>query len=804
MNEIRITLRSLARAPLLAAATVLTIAIAIGGAVAVFALLDAALLRSLPYPNADRLVAVWADWSQRSDEVDMQDPRREWTNTDNHRDLRDASASLADVAVFTAWIPTLTGGEQAQNIEGLLVTWSALQVLGINPVLGRGFEPADDEASAEPVVVVTEGFRRRHFAGEAEVLGRSLVLNGEAYTLVGVLPAGFRFPFVPEAEVIAPLRMAPGDRAGAYLRQFGRLADGVTLAQAQAELDTISAALQAEYPAENRALGWYVEPLQQALNLAVRPQLILLQLAALFVLVVALANLASLMVARATARAGDFAVRAALGATVMRQFRLLWLEGLALAVVGAVLGLLVARFGISVLSRVFPEGFTEAWDVRIGIAEITVAAGSALLAGSAIAIASLLALGRGRNLVAASSARVTGARGGRRLAGALVASNFAVALAVTVTGMLLFASSGRLATAEPGYRPDGVVAAFVNLSAAGYPDEAALSAGYERLQTRLLAIPGVEHAALATVIPLGRANTDTSVQIEGQRTARSDGRAHVWFSAVTAGFFETLGIRVQQGRAFTAADRSEGRSVAVVNAAFVREYFADRPALGVRIATGPEDEPRWFDIVGVVEDVRQFDMSRPATPMAYFPAWILPSRNMYITLRAGLDPDALAPALRHAVAEVDATVALADLRSMPERIDAVLTMPRAVSRLTLLFAACALLLAGIGVYGALAQGVAQRSREFGLRRAFGALDRHVFALVLRQGAWPVALGFLLGLPLTLLLGNQLRQVLYQVSPLDAQVWASAAVVLLAVAFCAAAVPGRRATRIPPMEALREE
>jgi putative ABC transport system permease protein len=306
------------------------------------------------------------------------------------------------------------------------------------------------------------------------------------------------------------------------------------------------------------------------------------------------------------------------------------------------------------------------------------------------------------------------------------------------------------------------------------------------------------------VVPLGRANTDTSVQIEGQRTARPDGRAHVWFSLVTPGFLETLGVRVQQGRAFSAADRSEGRNVAVVNAAFAREYFPDRPALGVRIAIGPENEPRWFDIIGVVENVRQLDMARPETPMAYFPAWILPSRNMYILLRSSLDPDALAPALRSAVAEVDAAVALADLRSMPERIDAALTMPRAVSRLTLLFAGCALLLAGIGVYGALAQGVVQRSREFGLRRAFGALDRDVFALVLRQGAWPVALGFVLGLPLTLLLGNQLRQVLYQVSPLDARVWVSAAVVLLAVAFCAAAVPGRRATRIPPMEALRDE
>jgi putative ABC transport system permease protein len=803
MNELSITLRGLARAPLLAVATVLTIAIAVGGAVAVFALLDAALLRSLPYPQADRLVAVWADWSQRSDEVDMQDPLREYTNTDNHRDLREASASLADVTAFAGWIPSWSGGEEAQSIEALRATWSALQVLGVNPALGRGFGPADDEASAEPVVVVTEGFRQRYFAGEADVLGRVLALNGVPHTLIGVLPAGFRFPFVPDAEVIAPLRATPGDRGAAYLRQFGRLAEGATLAQAQAELDAIALALQAEYPAENRALGWYVEPLQQALNFSVRPQLILLQLAALFVLVVAMANLASLMVARATARAGDFAVRAALGATTGRQFRLLWAEGLLLAALGAVFGMLVAQSGIGLLARVFPEGFAAAWNVRLGMTEILVAAGIALLAGTAIAIASLLALGRGRRLVAATSARVTGTRGGRRLAGALVASNFAVALAVTVTGMLLFTSFARLATTELGYRPDGVAAAYVNLSAGSYPDQAALVAGYDRLQSRVRAIPGVEHAALASVIPLGRANTDTMVQIEGQRTARPDGDAHVWFSSVTMGFFETMGIRVQQGRAFTAADRSEGRSVVVVNAAFVREYFPDRPALGVRIASGTE-EPRWFDIVGVVEDVRQFDMSRPQTPMAYFPAWALPSRPMYIVLRAGQDPDALAPALRRAVAEVDSSMALRDLRSMHERIDAALTMPRAISRLTMLFAGCALLLAGIGVYGALAHGVVQRSREFGLRRAFGALDRHVFGLVLRQGAWPVALGFVLGLPLTLLLGNQLRQVLYQVSPLDARVWACAALVLLSVAFCAAAVPGRRATRIPPMEALRDE
>lgn len=267
---------------------------------------------------------------------------------------------------------------------------------------------------------------------------------------------------------------------------------------------------------------------------------------------------------------------------------------------------------------------------------------------------------------------------------------------------------------------------------------------------------------------------------------------------------ETMGIRLREGRAFVDADRIEGRNVVLVNAAFVREHFGEDPALGVRLNLGSDENPLWLDIVGVVDDVRYFDVSRPETPAIYIPAWMFPSRGMYVTLRTGRDPGSITGEFRRAMTEVDANLALSDMRSMGQRVGDALTVPRAISRLTLIFAGSALLLAAIGVYGTLAQSVVQRTREFGVRRAVGAQDIDVFRLVLRRGAAPVAIGLAAGLPLAWLLGRQLQQVLYEVSPYDPAAWSVALVVLSLVAFGAAAIPGRHATRIDPMQALREE
>lgn len=808
MTDVTTTLRSLTRAPLLVMAAVLTIAVAIGGTAAVFALLDSVVLRALPYHEPNRLVAVWVDLTELADEFGVQDPRREWTGLANHRDLRATSQTLDDVAAFTQWRPSFRADDGMERVPAAAVTWNGLQVLGVTPVLGRTFGEAEGDAASACTVAISEGFWRRHFAGDPGVIGRELVFTGETCTVVGVLPASFRFPFVPAAEVFTPIRNEGNDRGNFYLRQFGRLADGATLEQAQAELDTIAANLRAEYPQDNRGQGLFIEPLQESLNRGVREQLITLQAAAVFVLVVALANLASLMVARSLGRAGEFNVRSALGAGRWRQFRLLWIEGLVLAVVGGVAGVVLAAWGVEALTRAFPPGFNDAWDVRIGGTTVLVAALGVLLAAVVMAAVSFIALLRGQGPVSGGT-RVAGYRGGRRLSATLVASNFAVALAVAVTGLLLLQSYQRLADVDPGFSTDGVLAGMIQLPSAqysdNYPDADALRGAYDRLVAHVAEIPGVDRVGLASAVPFGQANTDTFVAVEGRPTAREDGRAHVWLTRADEGYFDVMNMRMREGRGFQSTDRGTDRRVAVVNAAFAREYLGGTgAATGVRVGTGSVAEPTWWDIVGVVDDVRFFDLARPQTPALYLPTWSSPSRGMYVVLRTERDTLAVLPDLRRAVSAFDPDLALTDVIPMGARVDAQLMVPRTVSALTLLFALTALLLAAIGVYGTLAQSVVQRRREFGVRRALGAQDRDVMTSVMRQGVGPVLVGLIVGVPLAILLGRRLSEILYTVTPAEPRAWVLAFAALLAIAALASFLPGRRAVRVAPMEALRDE
>jgi putative ABC transport system permease protein len=806
MNSLFTTMRSLTRSPVTLAAAVLTVAVAVGGMLAVFTLLESVVLRSLPYRDADRLVAVWVDFTEIADQIGIQDPKREWTNMDTHRDLRAMSNSIDDLAVFTGAAPTWTTADGAQRLSGAAVGWNGLRVLGVRPELGRDFIESDGAVEGACVVTIGNGLWQREFAADSGIVGRELTLTGEACTVVGVMPAGFRFPFIPTAEIFQVIRNPGNDRGNAYLRQFGRLADGVTLEQAQAELDTVAAALRAEYPEGNAHLELFVEPLQEALSLGVSRQLVLLQLAALLVLIVALANLASIMVARALSRAGEFAVRACLGADRWSRFRMLWVEGLVVGALGTLAGLLLAAWGTNGLIRVMPSNFAQTWDIHLGWPGFGVAFGMVFVAGTTVALVSHFALGRVTH--SGAHARVAGTRGGRRVAASLIASNMALALAVTVTGVLLAQSYGQLANENLGYQPEGVLAGAVFLpgeqSSDDYVDRPAMRAAYGRLVEQVEGIPGVERVGLSSAVPLGVSNSDTGVFIEGVQAAGRDGRAHVWFSRVTEGYFDTMGIRIREGRGINSGDRIEERDVVVVNQAFVRAYLGDRPPLGTRINLGPEDDPRWFDIVGVADDVRFFDVSQPETPAVYFSAWAIPARGMYVTLRSSVATEGMIQPLRDALLAFDPGLALTDLRSMGERVETALTVPRAVSGLTVIFAICALALAGVGVYGTLAQSVERRRRELGIRRAVGAQDGDLMGLLAMQGAVPVLIGVVLGLPLAWWLGTRLTGLLYSVSPLDVRAWLSAIALLVLVAVLATALPGRRAVRVAPMDALREE
>lgn len=805
-TDFRTTLRGQLRSPLHAAAVVLTLGVALGGLAAVFAMVDAVMLRGLPYPQSERLVAVWTDVSARADEMGLQDPRREWTNFDDYTDLRNGAGSLQGIAAFTGWSPTLSGEGEAERLAGALPTWNAFEVLGVQPLLGRSFLPQEGEAGGEPVVVLGHGLWQRRFGGDPGVLGRSLQLNGTAFTVVGVMPAGFRFPFLPDAQVFAVNPYSSGDRGSFYLRLFARLQPDASLQQARAELDALAANLQERHPDTNRAQGLFVEPLRDALSIAVRPQILALQLAAWMVLLIAAANLASLMSARGRAREAEFALRASLGGGTGRQFRLLFGEALLLSALGAMLGLALAHLGLGVLAALFPQGFAELWDVRLGWSVVS------LGMGVAVAVALILSLAGHWSLHSTvrnpaglgSQARVTGSRRGGRLAAALVAINFALALAVSVGSLQLLDSHQRLQQVELGYRAEGLLSGNILLPAGSFADAAALTSAYQRLREALSGIPGVTAVGFSSSLPLGQNNADTTVMIEGARTARPDGRAHVWVNRASHDFLPTLEVRLREGRELRETDAGEAGRAALVNAAFVREYFAGQSPLGRRMNFGSEQEPMWFDIVGVVDDVRFFDVSVAQTPSVYPALTALPSRGIYLSIRTSGDVPSMVAPLRAALHRVDPMLALSDLRPMSERVDAALALPRAVGRIAMLFAACGLLLAGIGVYATLSHSVLRRIREFGVRRALGANHTAVLRQVASITLRPMLAGLVMGLPLAWLFGAQLKGVLYQVAPWSPQAWLGALLLLCLVGSVATLLPGRRALRVAPMVALRHE
>lgn len=804
--DLRTAARSLLRTPLTAAATVLTLALAFAGTLATWAMVEAVFLRAMPYADADRLVAVWVDLSGVEGEIGIQDPRREWTNVDHHLDLRGLPDVLEGVAAWNGWGTTLSNVGEAERLSGINATWNAFDVLGAKPALGRGFQPEDGVVGAPQVTVLSHRLWQRTFNGDPTVIGRTLDLNRMQYTVVGVMPPSFRFPGVPEAELFSVVPERTGNRGQAMLRQFARLAPGVELAGAQAALDGLAAQLRQQYPDTHRGHGLFVEPLQASLGREVRPQLLVLQGAALMVLLIAAANLASLSVARAAGRRGEFALRAMLGANRWGQLRLLLAESTALALAGSALGLLLAQGGLRLLGSLFPSGFAQAWDVQLGVGAVLLAIVLALAVSVMIALAGAAAL-RHAGLSDANGqigARSAGSRRDGRLAHGLVAGNFALALAVTVTSALLLDSYRHLARTELGYRSEGMVAGGLLLPSAVYPNDPDLRTAQQRLRELLEAAPGIEAVAFNTSIPLGQAFNDEFLRIEGRPTARPDGRAHVWSQWASHDYIATVGARLREGRHPTPADSLGEAPPVLINAAFARQYFGTDSPLGVRLQTGSDEQPQFHTIVGVVEDMRHFGIDQAQTPTVFRSLEADPRRNLYIVLRHRGDEAAAFAAMRRAVQQLDPSLALSDQRSIEQRVDAALALPRALGRITLVFALTALLLAGIGIYGTLAHMIARRTRELGVRRALGATAADVARLVLSHALRPAVAGALLGLPLAWLLASRLREVLYEVGPAQPAAWALAVLMLAIVALVAAALPARRAVRIEPMMALRQE
>lgn len=804
-------LRMMRRSPGFTALAVLTVALGVGANSAIFSLVHAVLLRPLPYADPAALVAVWNRWDG-TPLAHLSDP--EFMDYDERcPGWRMAASAPAAVSLGTDGDP--------ERVAAAYVTADLLPVLGVAPVIGRGFLTGEGGRPPARVAILTHALWMRVFRGDASVVGRVIHVEGEPTEVVGVTPAGFLLPRdfrggLP-AEILLPLpldRAAPRDRRGGhYLQAVARLRPGVSIEAARAQMDRTVAQLVDTYPEEHQQghFGVTIAPLRSDLLGPARPTLLLLVGAVALVLLLACANLASLLLARGEGRRRELAVRASLGADRFRLARQLLTETCVLGIAGGVAGLAVAGLAMKGALVLDPGTLPRAQDASLSVPVVLFTLGLSLATGILFGLLPAGQISRGAVDEALREAGRSSVGGRGRLRRALVAAQVAIAVVLLVGAGLLVKSFGQLRSVPAGFDPGAVLTFRASAPPARYPGRAEVTAFFARLLEEVRRAPGVRVAGAGSGLPLAVSSGDWGFDVEGRPVVRPRPSAD-WF-VVTPGYFEALGVRLLRGRLPAENDDDGGVPVLFLNETAVRTIFPGEDVLGRRLrlsrTTGPEQ--RWRTIAGVVADVRQRGLERPPRPEMYIP---LPqfqhfmagtqARDMSVIVKTSGPPLALAAAMRAAVRRVDAEVPAAGMRAMDEIVGASLSARRRDTWLIGAFAALALVVAMVGVYGLTAYHVAQRRREIGLRVALGAARRDIVRMVLGQGLRPVALGMGIGLPMALAAAAALRSRLFEVRPHDGSVLAGIAALLVATAALACAVPARRAARIDAAISLRDE
>ena len=797
LQDLRYAGRMLLKAPGFTLIAVLTLALGIGANAAIFSVVNALLLRPLPYADPERLVMVWQDVRARGGPAD------EWATPGNYVDWSREKALFENVAAIGGWRPVLTGGAEPEPIPGEQVSYEYFDVLGVTPAQGRGFRADDDVPNAARVAIIADSLWKRRFGGNPSVVGRIVTLSGEPHEIVGVLPAGFRPIVASQAgEIWRPLRVnrAAPSRGAVIYRVVGRLPDGLTLERAQASATALAQRLEAVHPDANEKVGFLVQPLQDRVVGDIRPGLLALLGAVAFVLLIACANLANLMLARGSSRGRELAVRLALGAARGRVVRQLLTESLLLAALGGAAGVLLSIWAVDALVSIAPASTPRVGEIGIDATVLLFAAGVTALTGLLFGLAPAVQAARGD----VTHSLKDGARGGvavsgRTLRRGLIVAEVALALILLTGGGLLLQTFLRLQAADLGFDHRNVLVGFVNPPRVTYDTAAKQIAFYDQVYERARALPGVEKAALVSVLPLG-GDSDTSFAIEGRPLPASPSDTPVtWYRLVTASYFDTMGMRIVRGRGF---EPREAAPSVVVNESMVRTYFPGEDPIGRRLRFGP-DTPA-FSIIGVVADARVRGAREPVRIETFAPYWQFPEPGMNVVLKTAGDPVLLTNPLKQTVASIDASVPVSGVATLASIVGASIDQPRFFALLAAGFAVLALALAAVGIYGVMAYVVAQRTTEIGVRMALGASAGEVFRLVVGDGLKLTALGVVLGGAGSLLVARWLTSLLFGVTAGDPVTLAGTAGLLLTVAALACYVPARRATRVDPMVALRAE
>jgi putative ABC transport system permease protein len=786
---------------------VLTLAIGIGANTAIFSVVEAVLLRPLPYDNAERVVMLWENNRGRN-------RPRNVVNPGNLQDWRDQAASFEEVAAFVDQRFNLTGAGDPEEVAAQAATPNLFRLLGVRPALGRTLLAGDEAEGRADVVVISHGLWQRRFGGAPDVVGRNVTLNGGAATVVGVMPPDFRW-FVKEnslsgkpAELWVPLALTEQQRAerrGRFLSAVALLKPGVTVEQARSEMDTIAARLEAQYPID-KGWGATVVPLREQLAGEIRPALLVLLGAVAFVLLIACVNVANLQMARAAGRRKEMALRAALGAGRLRLIRQLLTESLLLAVAGGALGLLLAHWCVEALVALGPQNLIGAGQAGVNATVLLFTLGASLLTGLAFGVmpaveASRLSLSE--SLKESSRGDVGVGRAGR-VRGALVVVEVGLALVLLVGAGLMVRSFLRLQSVNPGFDASNLLTMRLMLPQSKYPEDSRKVEFFRRATERLRALPGVRSASAVSALPFADIGSATSFTVEGRPALPPGERTGTDFRVADENYFRTMNIPVVSGRTFTEQEAVENRKVAVVNEAMVRKHFPGEDPLGKRILVNMGSNPSPTEIVGVVGDARYDKLDGELRPMVYWTQPQLAYSSMWLVVRTAGDPAALGPAAVREIQSIDRELPVSDLRTMEGWLAESTSRTRFGTLLLGAFACAALLLAAVGLYGVLSYSVTQRRNEIGIRMALGAQAGDVLRMVVGQGMRLVLIGVGLGLAGALALTRLMSGLLYGVAATDPPAFAVNALLLTAVSLAACYIPAKRATRVDPATALRRE
>jgi putative ABC transport system permease protein len=821
LSEIKVALRGLAKSPGFAAIAIATLALAIGANSAVFSLVNALLIRPLPYQEPSRIALIWEQFkTQGLERIPCSPPE--------YLDLEKDFKSGTGLAAFTYQSFNLSGGDVPERISGALVTPSLFPLLGVEPIKGRTFAQEEQGIGHDDVIVISERLWKRRFNSDPTLVGRTLLLNDHPYTVIGIMPAKFEFPiplfgiqgnqFAERVEIWKPVAFTPlelkerGNRSYALIT---RLRPGVSLTNAQAELDTIISQWIQTYRDNYNGGGFgaKIYPLHDQVVGQMRTGLAILLGAVVFVLLIACANLATMLLARASARERELAIRVALGAGRWRLLRQMLTESVLLALAGAALGVFLSIWGLELLKQIGARTVPRLAEVNVDFVVLSMTAvvsvGTGILFGMIPAFATAKpelteALKEGGRSSTAGAHR-------NRVRNSLVVGEIALALVLLVGAGLLLKSYARVQNTDPGFDRTNVLTAEIDLPAPKYPGRgsadynhgAAMANFWNEALRRVRQLPGVEAVAGTVVLPLSGSNTDSSFMIEGAPTDGKTPTPDEELRTITPDYFQVLKTSLLRGRFFTEADTADAPGVVIINDALAKKYWPNEDALGKRITFSDprKPDPKWLTIVGIVRSIRHRGLDTEPAPEYYLPFPQDTERTMVLAVRSTQDPRSLTSAIRREIQSLDPDQPLANIRTL-EAVTAESVAPRRMSMVLLgAFAAIALLLASVGIYGVISYLVVQRTHEIGVRMALGAQRADVLRLVVGHAAKLVGIGTLIGLILAVFSTRTLSALLYNVGAFDLATFILVTVALAAIALLASYIPALRATRADPMIAL---